>query len=373
MPPPLSLLLLLALPLLAAAPGATAAPAETPATVAPALPFPDAARAPGNDGINSGQADAGPPDPAPTMPPGPGGTTGASPVAPAPTPPANPRHHGKVLWELDPYYSSVAWELPLTGAPLPDGGRLPERDVYRRLLAQAFQPRLLLLEASVYPLPIAGSWFKRNHPAHFDDLRVGTLGSNQLNVIEGLTAGFQEPWALSAFVGNGMQFTHPGEAATARNRGYMGYLVSGGRRHIHNNVLIDDRWWELEWKLKGEREFREEELSWSFRVGLKTHGNPDIADVAYVGLHRSNLNYENIWLSLLNNSELALLTEIDRHSGRYLRQEAIVGRKLPIRRWRAAVSLDIGVIYEDQGKYTGALADASADSLTFVLRPHISF
>ncbi|MDF3822722.1 hypothetical protein P3G55_22680, partial [Leptospira sp. 96542] len=41
------------------------------------------------------------------------------------------------------------------------------------------------------------------------------------------------------------------------HRGYMGYLLSCGAQHIHNNVLIDDNWCELEWKLKGERTFRE--------------------------------------------------------------------------------------------------------------------
>lgn len=322
--------LLLALPALAAAAPARSAPSPVPA------PSPGTIAASGNPDAGAVGPDASR-APAISVPP----EASAAPATPAPAPgtdaataplsaPAT-RRGGALLRELDPYYSSVAWEQPLTGAPLPDGGRLPEREVYGRLLADALHPRLLLLEASVYPLPWLGTWFKRHSRDHFDDFKVGTLGNNQLNVIEGITAGFQEPWALSAFLGNGMQFTREGEAALAHNRGYMGCLVSYGDRHIHNNVLIDDRWWELEWKLKGEREFREEELDWSFRLGVKNHGNPDIADVAYIGLHRSNLNYENPWLSLLNNSELALLTEIDRHSGRYLRQEAIVGRKLPIR------------------------------------------
>lgn len=301
-----------------------------------------------------------------------GASTPAGPDAAA-TSPLAPAARPQWLWELDPYYSSAGIELPLTDAPLPDGGRLPERDVYLQLLRDAFRPRLLLLEASVYPLPILGTWYKRNHREAYDDFAVGSAGSNELNLIDGVTAGFQEPWAVSAFVGNGMQFTRPGETASARNRGYMGYLLSYGSRHIHQNVLISDRWWEFEWKLKGEREFREEELSWSFRLGMKNHGHPEIADVAYLGLRRSNLNYESVWLSLLNNSDLELLTELDLHSGRYLRQEAIVGRKLPLRRWRVALALDIGVIYEDREKYTGSLADPEADTLTFVVRPHLRF
>lgn len=311
------------------------------------------------------------PAPAPATAPVTAPDPAATPAAADPAP--LPRAQRQWLWELDAYYSNLALEVPLTEAALPDGGPLPEPEVYRRLLREAFHPRLLLLEASVYPLPILGSWYKRNHRDDYDNLRIATVGANQLNVIEGVTAGFQEPWAVSAFLGSGMQFNRAGEPDSARNRGYMGYLASYGARHIRNNVLISDDWWELEWKLKGEREFREQELEWSFRLGLKTHGNPDIADVAYVGLRRSDLDFEKRWMTLLNNSDVQLLTEIDRDHGRLLRQEAIFGRKLPLRRWRVALALDLGVIYESPRKYQGRLADPNADTVTLVFRPHVTF
>jgi hypothetical protein len=277
------------------------------------------------------------------------------------------------LHEFDAYYSSVAVQIPLTDAPVPDGGRLPEREVYTQLFRDSLRPRLLMLEASVYPLPAAGAYFKKHQAGMYEDFNIGTLGSNQLNVLDAVTAGFQEPWALSVFTGSSMRFTDPGKAGVGRNRGYMGYLVSYGAKHIRNNLLIDDNWWEIEWKLKGERQFDDEELDWSFRVGLKTHGNSDISDVAYLALRRSNLDYDSPWLSLLSNSGIKLLSEFDQRSGRYLRQELILGRKFPLRRWHIALELEAGVIYEDPAKYRGALVDPSADTLNFVLRPHIIF
>lgn len=280
----------------------------------------------------------------------------------------------ELLWEFDPYYSSAAWLLPLTDSPLPDGGPLPEVEVYRRLLHDSLRPRLLMLEASVYPLPAAGTWLKKHEPALYEDFNVGTAGSNQLNLIDAVTTGFQEPWALSLFAGSSMRFSAGGGAsAGGRNRGYMGYLVSFGGKHIRNNVLIDDNWWELEWKLKGERDSELETLDWSFRLGLKTHGHPDIRDVAYLGLRRSNLDYGASWLSLLRNSEITLLTEVGQHGGRLLRQEVILGRKLPLRRYRVALTLEAGLVYESPAKYRGHLADPSADSLNFVLRPNLEF
>ena len=144
-----------------------------------------------------------------------------------------------------------------------------------------------------------------------------------------------------------------------------------GRKHIRDNVLIDDDWYEVEWKLKGTREFRDEQLAWSFRVGVKNHGNPDIRDVAYIGFRRSNLDFHRPFLSVLDNSTVELKTEVARDTGAFMRQEIIIGKKLPIRRWHLAAALDVGLIRERAAKYTGTLADPSVDAFTLVFRPNI--
>lgn len=276
----------------------------------------------------------------------------------------------ELLWELDAYYSSLSVELPLTKEPVPEGGNLSEAEVYGRLFRDSLRPRVLMLEASVYPLPVAGTWFKKHHPEAYHYFDLAEIGGNELNLIDGLTAGFQEPWAISAFVGSSMQF---GKTADNDNRGYMGYLVSYGAKHIRNNVLIDDDWWELEWKLKGERRRADDELSWSFRLGVKTHGNPDIRDVAYVALRRSNLDYNARLLQFLNNANMEFKTEVDQRSFRFLRQELTIGYNIPLPRHRFALTLDTGFIYESDDKYSGPLADPTADTFTVVFRPNIKF
>jgi len=276
-------------------------------------------------------------------------------------------------WELDPYYSDIGLRIPLDDRPVPDGGAMRERDVYHALFLESLHPRLLLLEASVYPMPIAGAWLKRNHRGFYNDFVIGEVGSNELNIIEGLTAGFQEPWAVSAFVGGEMTFTRPDDIKRKGNRGYMGYLVSYGSKHIRDNVIIEDDWWEFEWKLKGEREFRDEQLSWSFRAGVKNHGNPDIRDVVYMGFRRSNLDFRQPLLEFLTNSTIEVVTEIARDNANFMRQEIIVGKKVPIRRWRIAPMLELGLIVEQDAKYTGALADPTVDTVTVVFRPNIDW
>jgi hypothetical protein len=269
----------------------------------------------------------------------------------------------EVIYEWGAYYSSIGLHIPISDDPLPDGGRLNEAEVYRQLLARSYRPNLVLLEASAYPMPMLGVWL-RGHNAGFYD--------NAKNVVQAVTAGFQEPWAVSAFFGSQMKFTRPEESERGTNRGYMGYLVSAGTKHIKDNVLIDDDWIELEWKLKGERIFNEERLSWSFRAGGKFNRNTEIADALYVGVRRSNLDFRSPFLSLLDNSRIELLTEIPKDRLLLLRQELIIGKKFPIDS-RVAWEVDLGLIYERASKYTGSLAPLGKSSITFVFRPNIVF
>jgi hypothetical protein len=264
----------------------------------------------------------------------------------------------------------VGLHVPLTDEPIPDGGKMAEAEVYRQLFLRSLRPSVLLLEASIYPMPMLGVW-ARGHNAGFYD--SATVGHSRLNLVQVVTAGFQEPWAVSAFVGSQMKFSREGEEGKGTNRGYMGYLVSAGKKHIKENILIDDDWLEAEWKLKGERSFKEDRLSWSFRLGGKFNRNPDITDTVYVGISRSNLDFRNPFLSFLYNSTLTLFTEFSTLSPTLLRQEVIFGKKYPSETLGIAWELDFGVIYERASKYTGVLAPLATTSYTLVIRPNIVF
>lgn len=277
----------------------------------------------------------------------------------------------EVLREWGAYYSSVGLYVPISDDPFPDGGQMEEFDVYRQLFERSLRPNVLILEASVYPMPILGVVTRRHRPQFYDQFALG--GGDNLNLIQAVTAGFQEPWAVSLFLGGQMKFSRAGESERDTNRGYMGYLVSAGKKHIKENVLIDDDWIELEWKMKGERTFKEERLSWSFRLGAKANRNPEIADTVYVGISRSSLDFKSPFLSYLHNSRVKLFTEFASDNARLVRQEIIFGKKYPIESKRIAWELDFGVIYERADKYTGGLAPLAKTSYTLVFRPNIVF
>lgn len=187
-------------------------------------------------------------------------------------------------YELDAYYSNASIYIPLTNQAIKDIGEAGEFEVYRTLALQSFNPRFFLIEASINPLPVLGLYLKREQRSFYDDFDI----SDDLNLIQAITEGFEEPYALSFFLGNVVRFSSPGEYEKTSNKGYTGFLLSVGDQHIKDNVAIDDNWHELEWKLKGDKRFRDRNLSWSFRLGSKTHSHQDITDVYYLGLRRSH-------------------------------------------------------------------------------------
>jgi len=275
----------------------------------------------------------------------------------------------EILWELSPYYSSVAALIPLGNETQSlSNETMTESEVYSALLAKSASPTILLLEASVYPMPWLGTQMRRESPDSYAD------DDRKLKLIPALTAGFQEPWALSAFIGSDMVFVRPGQAVKESNRGYMGYLVSVGNRHIVNNWMVDDNWVELEWKMKGERIFNEDRLSWSFRVGGRFHENPGIGDTIYFGISRSNLDINAPLLSWLSNTKINVLTELLQNSGKFSRQEIIFGKKIPVKSaWMAAWQIEFGAIYDAERKYSGDLAPLAVNGTTLILRPNIEF
>lgn len=274
------------------------------------------------------------------------------------------RPQPELVTEYGAYYSSIGLYVPISDDPYPDGGRLEELDVYRQLLERSWRPNVVIFEASVYPMPIAGVWLRKEQPDFYDVSPT---------LIRAVTAGFQEPWAISAFFGSQMKFTRPEEGERGTNRAHLGYLVSAGSKHIKDNVLIDDDWLELEWKMKGERIFREQRLEWSFRAGGRYNDNRDIADTLHIGIRRSNLDFKSPVLSWLDNSRIDLFTELAVDGLRVVRQELIFGKKFPLESRKYALEFDVGLIYEHASKYTGDLAPLAKTAITVVFRPNIVF
>ena len=272
--------------------------------------------------------------------------------------------------ELDPYYASVGVYRSLTGKPIPHLGAVSELEIYRQLARDFYKPRTLVLEASVNPLPYAGTLIRKHQPSFYGHMKV----SDNLNVVEALTAGFEDPWALSLFFGNVVTFESINKTLQGKRTGYSGLLLNAGNRHIKNNLLIRDHWLEMEGKLKGEQYLENRTLRWSFRGGLKAHTNRDIADSFYVGFRRSRTDFGDRGSFWLNNSGFEYVADFSRRKLEPLRHFFLVEKKFPLGE-RSVLSLGTGFVWTSNKKYSGVLAskDAGHNSFQLMLRPNLEF
>lgn len=274
----------------------------------------------------------------------------------------------EVVFEPDAYYTDLDFILALTKTPIPHVGEKTEIEIYQTLLSRAaLLPRYLLFEGSVNPMPYLGVYLKRNESNLYDNAQL----SGSFNWVKALTAGFEEPYAVSLFAGNVVGFD-VSESKEIKGNGYGGYLFSAGNYHIKDNTLIHDRWQEYEWKMKGDLKSTVKKLSWSFRIGAKLHGNPDITDIVYLSFRRSRLDYKPEGSSLFNNSGFEYTYDMDRKNLKPIRHYFTIDKKWPFENKQMAFSLAAGFVWESARKYTGELA-SRGNNFQFILRPNFEF
>ncbi len=270
--------------------------------------------------------------------------------------------------EFDPYYTNIAYFKTLDDSPVPELGERSESEVYRDLFYRSYLPRFILVEASVNPMPVMGVILKSDDASGvYDNMKV----TQDLNLVEVATAGFEEPYALSLFLGNMVRY-ESADGSGIQSKGFMGYLASYGHLHIRKNKLVDDRWGEFEWKLKGDQILSEGNLSWSFRLGFKIHDNPLITDEFYVALKRERVQEKGDIYSWIENGGIEFKYRMDRETGATIGQQLIVDKKIPIVKKGWVVSLGIGFVRDTPRKYKGELL-LDETTTSFVLRPSIAF
>lgn len=276
--------------------------------------------------------------------------------------------------ELDPYYSAVGVYNSLTGKPIPHLEVKNELEIYRELITNFYRPRTLIVEASLNPLPYAGTLIKRHQPGFYGDMQL----SSNLNAVQAVTAGFEEPWALSFFLGNVVSFDTINKSFQGKRNGYSGMLLDLGTHHIKDNVLIRDNWLQLEGKLKGEQILADRSLRWSFRGGMKFHENRYISDSFFIGFRRSRTDFKekgNFWL---HNSGFEYVSDFSQKKLEPIRHFLVLDKKFPAKNSRVAFTLGLGFVWTADKKYSGPLSSSAAgtktpNSLQFILRPNLEF
>ena len=281
---------------------------------------------------------------------------------------------GKPEWELelDPYYSDVALTIPFFTTVATGPVRSMEILTYLDMMKQAFIPKFMLLEASVNPLPLGSVLFRNSDDGLYRRAKV----TPSLNVVEAITAGFEEPYALSLFLGNIVDFSQGKKTLGHRRKGYMGYLLSYGNYHIMESLLIPDNWVEIEGKIKGDLVTDERKLGWSFRSGAKLHSDREISDSFYGGIRRDRIEYGKGFLAFLLSSGIDYRADFRRSDFKALSHFIKLEKNFPFKTSKRAMTFSLGLGWQwlSKDKYLGTLADRRLRPETrIMIRPNLKF
>jgi len=269
--------------------------------------------------------------------------------------------------EIDPYYTNLGLYIDLGGNE-ENLGKRSEFEIYSHLLKNIYKPKTLVLETSFNPMPYLGTVIKRNYPDTYKDAYV----SDNFNWIKALTAGFEEPWAFSLFLGNVVEFDSIKKEFMGKRKGYSGLLFDFGDYHIRENTLIYDKWFSVEIKLKGEQIIEERSLFWSYRIGAKFHSKRYITDEVFAGIRRQRTDYKRngLWYENCGAEITASFSKIDLKPIRYL---FMIDKKFPFKNKRVAFSLGVGFVWDSYRKYSDLNEYRKKDDFQFIIRPNMEF
>jgi hypothetical protein len=283
----------------------------------------------------------------------------------------------EIDFELDPYYSNIGYVLSLTNDPIPRIEVANEGEVYWTMFRNIYKPRFMLVEASVNPLPLAGVYIKEEHENFYNDADV----NSRINAIRSITDGFPDPGAVSLFFGNIADFIKEGDGKLS-GKGYSGLLFSFGNYHIVNNTMVPDYWQEAEIKLKGSDERKKHKLEWSYALGGRFHGNPDINNTFYFFIKRMRIDYIgggsfSLYNFFIKNSTQQVrmdFSDINPENRNISRIFILAGKNFSFTESRSVVfGLNIGALRTYRSGYSGELTETVDNRWGLLVRPNVFF
>lgn len=272
-------------------------------------------------------------------------------------------------YEADIYYSNASVFVKFPDENITDATEYSEAELYTDLAKKTFSPNIFLVELAVHPMPIAGLIYRNSNEAPYTKDNI-----QNFNLVKTLTAGFEEPYSLSFFVGRMMIFAKEKKGHIGKNRAYMGYLLTFGDYSIKDNRAYYNRWSNFEVKLKGTRALEKDDLDWSFRVGARWNENRDFSDSYYIGLRRNRIDFDKSFLSWFYNSAFEIMTSFSAKNLELMENQIVLEKNWPASSTKhIAFGLGIGYLYTSGAKYNGALADQGVNNHQIIIRPNLKF
>lgn len=292
---------------------------------------------------------------------------------------------GQATWSPYKTYGSLYFNFQ-RGARLEVMTPQDELRIFQRLLSQFYRPRYFLFQATVYPAATVSSFTETDYPRQFKKFTV----YDDLNLLRSVGSGYEEPYALSVFLGNIIFFTRQQltentlPASRQTGSALAGILVSGGHWHIQDNIRIDDKWYEFQFMLTGKySEPRLQRVGWDVRLGCRLHANELISDVALIGFRRDHSDWRYRGWSLRRNIEFKytgyLPIGADAHElPLFVRHLWVVTKKYPVRFWKydLFLKMGVGILWEHLKRYDRehhTFDNYATSNLTWLLQPNVEF
>ncbi|MBA3066232.1 hypothetical protein FP828_07055 [bacterium] len=274
-------------------------------------------------------------------------------------------------WKGDPYYSYASFSQILrTEKTLTQSSS--ETTLYVNLLKESFRPTAILCELFASPLPYAAAYAKNHNSGLYKNFDI----SGSANILNTLTAGEEDPWGVSLFMGKIVPFRPLKGTGGYMGVAYSGGLLTMGKNHFKNNIIYTDTWAQWEWKIKGLMMTRFSKQVWSFRAGIKLHDNPAITDSFYLSLFRDRIDYAQRRFRFWRNSSFDVFAAFRKKDLKPVKLTLLLGRNFPrsLKKRSASYSISSGILWEGRRKYSGEMEENSGSpSIQFIVRPTIKF
>src|SRR6185503_15045129 len=107
-----------------------------------------------------------------------------------------------------------------------------------------------------------------------------------------------------------------------------------------------DNWIEVEAKIKGTLETEKRKMSWSFRIGEKSHSSMNIADTYYFGIKRDRIDFISTPLSKFLSAGIDYRTDFRRTDFKAVKHFVMVEKNFPFVRNQRNYTFSLGVGYQ---------------------------
>lgn len=258
-----------------------------------------------------------------------------------------------------------------------------ERKIYAELTRRLIVPKYFLVQSTLYPIAAWSSHWETKHYEWFRRFKI----YKGINGLRAIGSGFEEPYALSLFLGNIVRlvyFEHNDRKSRPKNAGssLAGFLLSAGNHFIYNNIYLNGRWYQAELMLIGDSRSPQQQRFWNFRIGTKIYSNSFINNALTVFLERNSTDFAETGFSLLKNSILkyqakfALEQSEEKTPASF--QMVNFAKKFPVKLFgrKAFLVLGTGMKWEWIRRYdhdAGKFEESPSSQFVWLFTPNVEF